>query len=83
MLQVGSGNPDDLRPTATDPWTSTAILESITIKLSENSDTLVYVKAVTLSNMDGLREIQIRLRKDPEETPERVLSDEVSTVVQC
>lgn len=59
-----SGVADNLRPTADSPWSTDELVASITIKLSEDSDTPEYVKTITLSNMENMREVQIRLLKD-------------------
>lgn len=59
-----SGNPDDIRPNAETPWSTDNPVALITIKLSENLDNPEYVKTITLSNMENLDDVELRVLKD-------------------
>ena len=78
MDQVTSGDKRSIRPGEPENWTPSNLVPAVTVTLSEEPEEPTYLDTVTVTAVDNVEEVQIRIVRIFDGPEELVLSDKVS-----
>ena len=81
MWQVTSGDKSGLRPDSAAPWNPEDLVNDVLITLSEDPEEPTYLDKVTVTALDNVVEVQIRVVRTFDGPEELVLTDTVSLLL--
>ena len=80
---MASGDKSGLRPDSPAPWIPEEVVNDVLITLSEDPEEPTYLDTVTVTKLDNVEEVQIRVVRIFDGPEELVLTDNVSIFYLC